>query len=139
MLAPGPRPRLPALRFSGPCEVAQVPLGLGETGKVLDALPALGYRGAVLEGVGAGHVPAGCVDRISRLAQTMPVVLCTRVPAGPTFRATYGFAGSETDLLAKGVVPSGGLRANQARLLLAMLLAAGLPRSRVESVFREWS
>lgn len=117
--------------------VAQVALGLGEDGRMLAHLPALGYEGAVIEGMGAGHVPGACAEAIERLAGRMPVVLCTRVRGGRVFTGTYGFAGSEMDLLARGVIAGGHSSAAKARLLLALLVTAGADRSAIGQVFAQ--
>lgn len=105
--------------------VALVKIPLGDDGRMLDALPQLGYRGAVIEGMGAGHLPAHCAEKVQRLANAMPVVLATRVAAGPVFESTYGFAGSERDLIARGAIPGGDLPGAKACLLLRLLLAGG--------------
>lgn len=118
-----------------PADVALVSLGLGEDGRLLDTLPALGYAGAVIEGLGAGHVPAVTVERIAALMKRMPVVLATRVSAGPVFTRTYGFPGSEMDLIARGAIPAGNLRASQARLLLALLIGAGRQPDEIRQAF----
>jgi L-asparaginase len=117
--------------------IAQVSLGLGEDGRLLPVLAELGYAGAVIEGMGAGHVPASCAEGAGALATQMPVVLCTRVRAGRVFSATYGFPGSETDLLARGLIAGGNLSPSKARLLLALLLSAGTDRSAIAQVFRQ--
>ncbi|MFL1461397.1 asparaginase [Roseococcus sp. DSY-14] len=105
--------------------VALLGWGMGEDGRLLAALPGLGFRGAVLEAMGAGHVPAAAVEAVAALARAMPVVLASRCWAGPVFTATYGYPGAEMDLLARGVLPAGLLPAAKARLLLALALAAG--------------
>jgi L-asparaginase len=115
------RPSLSALR--GDVPVALVTTSLGDDGRVLRELPRLGYRGIVLQGMGAGHVPAVVAPLAGDLAATMPVVLATRVHTGPTFTRTYGFPGSESDLLARGVIGAGTLTGLKARLLLMLLLA----------------
>ncbi|MDB5874118.1 MAG: L-asparaginase [Ramlibacter sp.] len=120
---------------SGSCDVALVSLGLGEDGRMLSTLAALGYAGAVIEGMGAGHVPAAAVEPISALIRCMPVVLSTRVPAGRVFARTYGFAGSEMDLIARGAIPCGHLGASKARLLLTLLLSAGAGDDEVRAAF----
>ena len=117
--------------------VALVSLGLGEDARLLPVLPQLGYTGVVIEGMGAGHVPAKCVDAIATLATQMPVVLCTRVRGGRVFTQTYGFAGSEMDLLAKGVTPCGHLSASKARLLLSLLLASGASPQGIRAAFAD--
>lgn len=135
-------PRLPALAPLPPADaidaapVALLALPLGDDGRLLDALPGLGYRGAVIEAMGAGHLPAQCAERLQRLAQAMPVVLATRVASGAVFEKTYGFAGSETDLIARGAIPAGYLPGAKACLLLRLLLAAGLRGAELESAFR---
>lgn len=115
--------------------VAQISLGLGDDARLLPTLKGLGYKGAVIEGMGAGHVPAATVGAIEALVAQMPVVLCTRVRGGRVFTQTYGFAGSEMDLIAKGVVPCGHLSASKARLLLSLLLATGTSPDGIRQAF----
>ena len=86
---------LPALRVAAArldeTPVALLRIGLDDDGRTLRALPQLGYQGAVIEAMGAGHVPAWLAPDIGELAARMPVVLSTRVAAGPVLRITYGF------------------------------------------------
>ena len=117
------RPALPRPADVTDCAVALVAIALGDDGRLLNVLPSLGYRGVVLEALGAGHVPADLVPPIEALVRTVPVVLATRVPAGPVFTRTYAFPGSETDLRARGVVGAGYLAPGKAVQLLRLLLA----------------
>ena len=116
--------------------VALVSLGLGEDGRMLPTLKALGYSAVVIEGMGAGHVPAVTVGAIEALVTQMPVVLCSRVRGGQVFTQTYGFAGSEMDLIAKGVIPCGHLSASKVRLLLSLLLSTGTTPDGIREVFK---
>lgn len=133
------RPVSPALqRLAGEpawTPVAHLALGLGEDARLAGALKALGYGGAVVEGMGGGHVPALTVDPLSALAKQMPVVLATRVVGGPVLQGTYGFPGSEMDMLGRGLIPAGDLSSNKARLLLSLLLAAGAPLDQIKAAF----
>lgn len=106
--------------------VALVKVALGDDGRMLRVLPELGYRGAVIEAMGAGHLPAHFSEKIEQLAAVMPVVLATRVAAGPIFQGTYGFKGAEIDLISRGAIPGGYLTGTKASLLLRLLLASGL-------------
>ncbi len=116
----------PAIGAIEGAPVALIRVALGDDGRLLGALPGLGYRGAVIEGMGAGHLPAGLAELLGTLAGAMPVVLATRVAAGPVFQGTYGFPGSEMDLIARGAIPGGYYAGGKACLLLRLLLAAGL-------------
>ena len=122
-LAALPRPSTDAVADAA---VALVKITLGDDGRLLEALPALGYRGVVIEAMGAGHLPANLADVVSRLGAAMPVVLASRVTAGPVFQRTYGFPGSEMDLIARGALPGGYLSGGKACLLLRLLLASGM-------------
>lgn len=115
-------PRLALSRPSAWPDIAIVKACLGDDGRMLDALPGLGYAGVVVEAMGAGHVPQCWAPRLSELAAKMPVVLAVRTPGGPVFTNTYGFPGSEIDLANRGLIPAGLLDALKARLLLGALM-----------------
>lgn len=120
-------PRLPIFHMDGQADwphVAMVSIGMGEEPLLLSALPDLGYAGCVLQAMGGGHVPAALVNTIENLTRHMPVVLCSRAHAGPVLENTYGYPGSETDLIARGVIPGGTLHSLKARVLLTLALAA---------------
>lgn len=118
-----------------PKAVALISLGLGEDGRILRTLADLGYSGAVIEGMGAGHIPSASVQSVTELAQEMPVILSTRVRSGPVFTSTYGFPGSEIDLISRGLIPSGYLGSAKSRLLLSLLLAARKSRQEISDTF----
>lgn len=126
---------VPAPASIGSTAVALVKVGLDDDGRLLKSLPALGYTGAVIEAMGAGHLPSHFAELASELLASMPVVLATRVPAGPIFSRTYSFPGSEMDLLSRGTIPSGTLGSLRARLLLTLLMANGLIGKQLESEF----
>jgi L-asparaginase len=108
--------------------VAVVACGIGEDGRTLSALAPLGYAGAVIDAFGAGHVPGAMVSAIEALTHQMPVVLCSRTGAGEVLNHTYGFVGSEMDLLSRGVISGGILDARKARVALTLALAASVHR-----------
>ncbi len=103
---------------------------LGDDGRILDQLlDSAQVDGVVVEGYGAGHVPAEVADVLARAAEVLPVIVCTSASRGGTLRNTYGFRGSERDLLDRGVALGGALSAHHARLLLWAWLAQDQARS----------
>lgn len=106
-------------------DVALLSAALGDDLRLLDHLDAAGYRGVVVELFGGGHTPPDTVPRLAAVAAQIPVVFASRVGAGPTFRATYGYPGSERDLLANGLIGAGWLDGAKARTLLSLVLAEG--------------
>ncbi|WP_127145584.1 asparaginase [Pelagibacterium montanilacus] len=121
---------LPVSRISGPHAgdippVALLQVGLGDDGRLIEAVERAGFKGAVVSAMGAGHVSKDMIVPLETLARTMPVILSTRVVTGPVFEKTYGFPGSEIDLLGRGLIRGGRLGPIKARLLLQLLLASG--------------
>jgi len=80
-------------------------------------------------------VPRVMVEPLAALAKQMPVVLASRTGAGEVLRSTYGFPGSETDLLKRGLIHGGILDGPKARLLLTLLLLAGAESETVLEAF----
>lgn len=119
-----------------PAPVAIVAAALGEGPELLDAVRQGHWRGLVVQALGAGHLPAAWAEPLERLARDMPVVLATRVSRGPVLRETYGFPGSERDLIARGLIPAGYLCASKARILLSLALGAGREEAGIRGLFR---
>jgi L-asparaginase len=97
----------------------------------------LGYDGLVVAAFGGGHVPSWLVPAIERVAGRIPTILASRTASGELLHHSYGYAGSETDLLARGLISAVGLSAAKARILLLLLLVAGVQPDRVARCFEE--
>lgn len=112
-----------------------VPYYPGAEVTALRAVAAAGAVGVVIEGTGAGNLnPAFCAEIARLTARGVTVALTTRVAFGPVM-AIYG-AGGGVDAVAAGAVPTGILRASQARMLLVALLASGHTPERVREELR---
>jgi L-asparaginase len=111
---------------------------LGDDGRLLSEIENAGYAGLVVEAMGGGHVPSVMVEALEDLASTMPVVLASRTGGGEVLRVTYGFVGSEMDLLERGLIYAGPLDGRKARLLMSLLLMSGATRDEVKEKFDTW-
>lgn len=129
------RVHVDAGRMAVPARVALVQSALGDDAAHLARLVDLGYSGLVVAGYGAGHASPGMAAAVAEAATHMPVVLASRTGAGETFRNTYGFAGSERDLLAHGLLSAGAIDAPKARVLLSLALVAGWSNPRIQNAF----
>jgi L-asparaginase len=115
--------------------VALLKTCLGDDGRLLQRIDSLGYAGVVVEALGGGHVPAHMVPALERLGRRIPVILASRTGGGEVLRETYGFPGSERDLLARGLICAGFLDGPKSRVLLSLLLAEGADADRVRIGF----
>jgi L-asparaginase len=136
-LRPPPLPRVVGPAPGPVPPVALLTATLGDDGRLLGCLRAAGYAGFVVAGFGGGHVPSAWVPALEALAAEVPVVLAGRTGAGEALRETYGFAGSERDLLSRGLVPAGFLDGPKARVLLGLLLAGGAGVEAVRHAFAQ--
>jgi L-asparaginase len=109
-------------------------LALGDDGEVLRAIGSH-VDGLVVAAFGAGHVPSACVPALDELARRVPVVLASRTFAGPVLAKTYGFPGSESDLLARGLISAGTLTPVKAKILLHTALMVGVRKSEIQELF----
>ncbi|MFZ0215264.1 MAG: asparaginase [Candidatus Dormiibacterota bacterium] len=131
------RPLPPVDADAAEVPVALLRTALGDDGRLLPVIAELGYRGLVVEATGGGHLPRRWVPPLEQLTSEMPVVLASRTGTGAVLHKTYGFPGSETDLLARGLLSAGVLDGLKARLLLTLLLMAGAGREQVARFLRE--
>ncbi len=115
---------LPPARLAGH-DVAVIAAFPGAPRTLIDAAVSAGYRGIVVEALGAGNVNpqlgAGLADALEAGVQ---LVISTRVAHGPV-SLVYGGPGGGATLGQLGAVGSGHLRAGQARIVLAAALATG--------------
>jgi L-asparaginase len=111
---------------------------LGDDGRLLPEIERQGYAGLVVEALGGGHVPSVTVEALEDLAGKMPVILASRTRSGEVLRSTYGFPGSEVDLLERGLISAGPLDGPKARLFLTLLLRSGATREEIKDSFDTW-
>lgn len=117
-----------------PAQVGLYVASLGDDGAMLRAMTEHA-DGMVIAAFGAGHVPATWVPALEECARRMPVVLASRTSSGSTLTHTYGFPGSEKDLLERGLIGAGHLDPLKARLLLTVLLRTGINDTGVRRAF----
>jgi L-asparaginase len=102
----------------------------GAGGDLIDAAIAAGARGLVLASAGAGSLTPAQQGAARRAAAAgVPVVVSSRVGAGPVRAQRYSAAGTP-------VLAAGDLQPLKARLLLMLALARGMTAADIERLFR---
>lgn len=138
LMRPASRPHVPMPGLDGArAFVALLTVAVGDDGRLLSAMRELGCDGLVVEALGAGHVPPAMVEALGELAKLIPVVLCSRTGSGPVLAQTYGFPGSEKDLLGRGLLSGSYLDGPKARIALTLALRAGAGEKGVRRLFRD--
>lgn len=137
VLRPSPMPTLAPSVISSTPRVALLKMCLGDDARLIGEIESLGYAGLVAEAFGGGHVPERVVPALSQLAERMPVVLASRTGAGEVLKETYGFPGSERDLLSRGLIHAGFLDGLKSRVLLTLLLEMAADSADVRKLFHE--
>lgn len=132
-----PLARLPRISKGEVPPVALIKCSIGDDERVIDQIASLGYAGAVVEGFGGGHVPGWMVPALEGLNERIPVVLASRTGSGEVLRSTYGFPGSERDLLSRGLLSAGALDGPKARVLLSLIMSFETDAAHVRTAFEE--
>lgn len=115
-----PPPRPPRAQGQPVTDVAMIKTYPGMDGTLLTAAVDAGAAGIVLEGTGAGNVPASLLATISDLTEwKIPVVVASRSRTGDTLGLGAGLAA------AVGAVGARGLSAAKARIALMVALGTG--------------
>lgn len=137
-MRPVGRRKIPLAQNTPDCPVALLTIALGDDGRLLSVVEQQGYAGLVIEALGGGHVPSVMAEALEELAGKMPVILASRTRSGEVLRETYGFPGSEIDLLERGLISAGALDGPKSRLLLTLLLRSGATREEISHNFDSW-
>ncbi|RON83830.1 asparaginase [Pseudomonas fluorescens] len=103
-------------------KIALLEASLSADSLFLENVIKLGYDGLVIAAFGAGHVSEHWADVIESVAGKIPVIIATRTGSGSTAKSTYGFRGSEMDLIRRGAVMAGFVCPRKARILLWLLV-----------------
>jgi L-asparaginase len=127
-----PEKRLPHLAWGGRETVVPIlEVGPGLEPALVQDIPKC--DALVLALPGGGHVADTTPAPLEALP--MPVVFASRTGAGETLTKSYGYAGGEIDLIARGLIGSGPLDARRARIALAILLSNGARQQDIAAFF----
>lgn len=133
-LVPARRPRILPSDLAFP-RVDVVPLYVGVDAVLLRAAVDAGARGIVLSAFGAGNANPTVVEAVQEVVDAgLPVLLCSRVAAGPVHPVYRGGGGA--DLADAGVIFGADLSPWQGRMLLAAALASD--RDNPRPVIERW-
>lgn len=133
--------RRPLLRrsYDAPAVVSEVELmklAMGTSPAFLDFAAANGARAVVIEAFGRGNTPLGFPEAIGRLIGAgIPVIVASRCHEGHT-KPIYGGGSGGKDVADAGAIFAGDLSGLKARILVSVLLGAGME---IEAIRREFA
>lgn len=119
--------------------VALLRCSLDDDLRLVTHVESMGYAGLVIEAFGGGHVSERAVPALEKLAARIPVVLASRTGSGDVLEQTYGYVGSEKDLLSRGLISAGLLDGLKARLLLCCVASDDRTLEEVSGAFRTFN
>ena len=110
----------------------------GMDSSFIDYCLSSGVDGLVVEAFGVGHVSPEVARAISRVIEAgITVVVTTRCHTGSALEQTYGFEGSESDLLRRGVTMARGITGPKARIKLILALSSDCGSEELAELFNE--
>jgi L-asparaginase len=113
-----------------------VSLGLFSNGNYIDLLLTNGIQGLIIQAMGVGHVPEGCLHSLKKATNMkIPVIVTSRCFSGRLCTTTYGFKGSEKSLREMGAIFNDWLPSSKARIKLIVMLSAGLTYDEIKDNF----
>lgn len=117
----------PTPTFALPDEVAAPKVGIFRFafGQTWDFASMTQYDAVVIGAAGGGHVAADDVAPFREVAATLPVVLASRTGNGLVLTRSYAYPGSESELIAAGLIPAGTLNTAKARIVTTLALWNG--------------
>ncbi|NCD32081.1 MAG: asparaginase [Spartobacteria bacterium] len=121
-----------------PHQLAHVPLittYVGDDGALIRASAESGAEGLVVEAFGAGNVNPLVADAIDYAVQNGVVVVMTTVCPDGGAHGEYGSKGGGAEMAKSGVILSGQLSGEKARILLSVLLGSDTPKPRLPAFF----
>lgn len=95
-------------------------------------------KGLIMEAFGAGNVQPAVVAALEEaMAKGIPLLVTSRCYSGATF-GTYDYDGGGAELQKKGAIFTDGLSSQKARILLSVLLAAGVTHRELPQYFSHY-
>jgi L-asparaginase len=107
----------------------------GSDSTLIEACLGAGARGLVIEAMGRGNVPPGCVTGITTAISTgVPVIMVSRCQRGRVYDS-YGYPGGGKQLKTLGVISGGFLNGQKARIKLALALSLTTDAAEIRKLF----
>jgi len=107
----------------------------GSDSTLIEACLGAGARGLVIEAMGRGNVPPGCVTGITTAVSTgVPVIMVSRCQRGRVYDS-YGYPGGGKQLKTLGVISGGFLNGQKARIKLALALSLTTDTAEIRKLF----